>query len=668
MGFSFRKKGGGGSHTFVMNSNDNNSKVSTADSYASIECSTISNNDSRCTMISFSDSQSSGDISNDTRTTATTSSTSIGSRSTMMSNLSNNSRRSDALLMSEATNQALLAAKAILNAGGSDATALKTARAAAFAHLVPESSGHNNNNNNNSITDQDGMLNSSGVGISFLRRRKLKRQADVVASMALGSALANSSNSSSSTRRGGGSISNAGSYCGSSITNSHNTHTTAEEHSTASSDWDRTMSMCHDHDNINHTNKNKNDGAMVRPSVSEPTPFTRPVGILKKNGSRSSSVCTKNTSSTTSGRRVNSVSQGNNKKNSKIRKQNVPILSSNIVPTHFHLPEFKSNRSGISHQFQKSYSSGLAPPSSRGTRVTDTPPTICNLFSSADIWLPEALSDSDSMETDFFSALEDGSALPPPRREKIEPNKSFIQAGMDSVMSSVSFMFNCGSEVPNEVKIPTVHFNEQVSFSKDDDIPNVISITSTKEYFAQSESEESSTSSSSSASSSKSTSDEIMRKMLAKTKEINSTKTPRSGYTVVRPPSIQEVIDSVTKIPSMSSPSKTTLLPSTPPPPPPPPLSSKMSETSDPVTLPTTSASTYESSFEEFDENAQYIEIFTVPSRNHRFTRKGYNQLRSPEPQSSSSPKKTSGRQEPFSGKRRLRQKTWRKKQRMAEI
>jgi len=74
----------------------------------------------------------------------------------------------DAVIISQATAQAAQAAKAILNAGGSELTALKTAKAAAVSALMPQS-------------DE-----VAGIGSSFLRRRKMKRQAEVVASMALG--------------------------------------------------------------------------------------------------------------------------------------------------------------------------------------------------------------------------------------------------------------------------------------------------------------------------------------------------------------------------------------------------------------------------------------------------------------------------------------------------
>ncbi|CAB9502671.1 expressed unknown protein [Seminavis robusta] len=109
------------------------------------------------------------------------SSGSVISFGTNRSNLSKLSKRSastmhtmDALIISQATAQAAQAAKAIIDTGGSELTALKTAKAAAVAALMPESG------------DNDM---ASGIGTSFLRRRRLKRRAEVVASMALASAI-----------------------------------------------------------------------------------------------------------------------------------------------------------------------------------------------------------------------------------------------------------------------------------------------------------------------------------------------------------------------------------------------------------------------------------------------------------------------------------------------
>ena len=100
---------------------------------------------------------------------------SFGTAKSALSKLSKKSNCTiDAVVVSQATAQAVQAAKAILNAGGSELTALKTAKAAAVSALMPES----------------GENEVSGIGSSFLRRRKMKRQAEVVASMALASAMA----------------------------------------------------------------------------------------------------------------------------------------------------------------------------------------------------------------------------------------------------------------------------------------------------------------------------------------------------------------------------------------------------------------------------------------------------------------------------------------------
>ena len=113
---------------------------------------------------------------------------SVVSFNTAKSSISKFSRRSaattaqDALITSQATTQAVQAAKAILKAGGSELTALKTAKAAAVSAMMPDP------NAESEI--------SSGIGTSFLRRRRLKRRAEVVASMALASAMVNVSQSS----------------------------------------------------------------------------------------------------------------------------------------------------------------------------------------------------------------------------------------------------------------------------------------------------------------------------------------------------------------------------------------------------------------------------------------------------------------------------------------
>ena len=81
----------------------------------------------------------------------------------------------EAYLLSQATATAMIAAKSIIMAGGTEETALKTAKAAAQSVLNPPGA-----------ADADSGI--SGRSNHFLRRRKAKRQAEVVASMALMSA------------------------------------------------------------------------------------------------------------------------------------------------------------------------------------------------------------------------------------------------------------------------------------------------------------------------------------------------------------------------------------------------------------------------------------------------------------------------------------------------
>ena len=76
----------------------------------------------------------------------------------------------EAQVISQATYTAIVAARSILLNGGTEDSALKTAKAAAESVLNPKGS------------DAD---TSSTRGNAFLRRRKAKRQAEVVASMAL---------------------------------------------------------------------------------------------------------------------------------------------------------------------------------------------------------------------------------------------------------------------------------------------------------------------------------------------------------------------------------------------------------------------------------------------------------------------------------------------------
>lgn len=82
----------------------------------------------------------------------------------------------EAQVISEATKTAIVAARSILLSGGSENVALKTAKAAAESVLNP------------SVSDSDTI---SARSVTFLRRRKAKRQAEVVASMALMTASAN---------------------------------------------------------------------------------------------------------------------------------------------------------------------------------------------------------------------------------------------------------------------------------------------------------------------------------------------------------------------------------------------------------------------------------------------------------------------------------------------
>ena len=96
------------------------------------------------------------------------------------SHASSGQRRSietgEAYLLSQATSTAMIAARSILMSGGSEETALRTAKAAAQCVLNPSKNG-----------DGDTI----GKSANFLRRRKVKRQAEVVASMALMSAASN---------------------------------------------------------------------------------------------------------------------------------------------------------------------------------------------------------------------------------------------------------------------------------------------------------------------------------------------------------------------------------------------------------------------------------------------------------------------------------------------
>ena len=86
------------------------------------------------------------------------------------SSLSASSSGFDARLLSQATSQATIAAKSILSSGGTEQTALKTAKAAAQGVLL-------------------GNIRDLGSGPKgMMKRRKIKKQAEVVTSMALVSA------------------------------------------------------------------------------------------------------------------------------------------------------------------------------------------------------------------------------------------------------------------------------------------------------------------------------------------------------------------------------------------------------------------------------------------------------------------------------------------------
>lgn len=86
-----------------------------------------------------------------------------------------NPKAAEAQQISRATAAAVVAARSMLMSGGSDDMALRTAKAAAFSVLCPKCSENDS---------------SSGRSSSYLRRRKLKNQAEVVASMALVTAAA----------------------------------------------------------------------------------------------------------------------------------------------------------------------------------------------------------------------------------------------------------------------------------------------------------------------------------------------------------------------------------------------------------------------------------------------------------------------------------------------
>eukprot|EP00536_Pseudo-nitzschia_multiseries_P008515 jgi/Psemu1/287852/fgenesh1_pg.216_\ len=93
-----------------------------------------------------------------------------------------NAKAAEAELISRATQTAIVAARSILMSGGSQEVALKTAKAAAESVLNPVAS------DNDTISGRS-TLGVSTLGVAFGgRKRKAKRQAEVVASMALMSA------------------------------------------------------------------------------------------------------------------------------------------------------------------------------------------------------------------------------------------------------------------------------------------------------------------------------------------------------------------------------------------------------------------------------------------------------------------------------------------------
>ena len=108
--------------------------------------------------------------------------------SPMMRSSSNNScnsatrsqKAAEAELISRATQTAIVAARSILMAGGNEEVALKTAKAAAESVLNPMNGG----SDNDSVTGS-GRSRSTLGGAFGGRKRKAKRQAEVVASMAL---------------------------------------------------------------------------------------------------------------------------------------------------------------------------------------------------------------------------------------------------------------------------------------------------------------------------------------------------------------------------------------------------------------------------------------------------------------------------------------------------
>ena len=92
-------------------------------------------------------------------------------------NNTSNPKNAEAQLLSRATSTATVAARSILMSGGTEEVALRTAKAAAQSVLIPTAS------------DTDTLSGRSTN--TFMRRRKAKRQAEIVASMALMTAASN---------------------------------------------------------------------------------------------------------------------------------------------------------------------------------------------------------------------------------------------------------------------------------------------------------------------------------------------------------------------------------------------------------------------------------------------------------------------------------------------
>jgi hypothetical protein len=99
----------------------------------------------------------------------------FGGSTGSLSSGGSSSKAVEAQLLSQATSTAVVAARSILMAGGSEDVALMTAKAAAESVLIPSKN----------TADGETLSGRSAPGMGFLRRRKMRRQAEVVASMAL---------------------------------------------------------------------------------------------------------------------------------------------------------------------------------------------------------------------------------------------------------------------------------------------------------------------------------------------------------------------------------------------------------------------------------------------------------------------------------------------------